>query len=103
MVVEAVRTILCEDGRGHQVLEDAAVAVERAHHLTPHQELTDLLGQLPQFLQEEVKEVEEVEGRVRGVRGGNCNAAQKGHQGAAPTSKLMCPFRRRVAQPSFRK
>lgn len=103
MVVEAVRTILCEDGRGHQVLEDAAVAVERAHHLTPHKKLADLLGQFPQFLQEEAKEVQEVEGHIRRVRRGNCNAAQKGHQGATPTSKLMCPFGRRVAQPSFRK
>lgn len=65
MVVGAVRTVLAVDGRGHQVLEDAAVAVKRAHHLTPHQELADLLGQLPQFLQEEVEEEEEVKRHIR--------------------------------------
>lgn len=49
---EGVRTVLAEDGRGDEVLQDAAVPVERTDHLTPYQELADLLGQLPQFLME---------------------------------------------------
>lgn len=72
-----VHTVLAEDGRGHQVLQHAAVAVERAHHLTPHQELADLLGQLPQFLQEE----EEAEGHIRGVFGEAARLPRKASRG----------------------
>lgn len=49
---EGVRTVLAEDRRGDEVLQDAAVPVKRADHLTPNQELADLLRQLPQFLTE---------------------------------------------------
>lgn len=43
-------TVLGEDRRGDQVLEDAAVSVKWTNHLTPYQELTHLLCKLPQFL-----------------------------------------------------
>jgi len=48
--VTAVLTVLVEHGRGDEELEDAAVPLEGADHLTPHQELAHLLRQLPQFL-----------------------------------------------------
>lgn len=47
---ETIPTVLAEDGRGDEVLQDAAVSVKRTNHLTPNQELAHLLRQLPQFL-----------------------------------------------------
>lgn len=43
-------TILGEDWRGDEVLENLPVSLEGTRHLAPHQELTDLLRQIPQFL-----------------------------------------------------
>lgn len=45
-----VQLILGEDRCSDQVLEDLPVSLKGTHHLTPHQELTDLLRQVPQFL-----------------------------------------------------
>lgn len=47
---DLVLTVLTEDRRGDEVLEDAAVSVKRTNHLTPNQELAHLLCKLPQFL-----------------------------------------------------
>ena len=47
---QSTLTVLVEDRRGDEELEDAAVPLEGADHLAPHQELTDMLRQLPQFL-----------------------------------------------------
>lgn len=43
-------TVFTEDWCGDEVLEDPSVSVERTNHLTPNQEFTHLLCQLPQFL-----------------------------------------------------
>lgn len=46
----SILTVFTEDRCGDEILEDAAVSVERANDLTPNQELAHLLRELPQFL-----------------------------------------------------
>lgn len=43
-------TVLAEDRRGDQILEDAPVSLKGTDHLAPHQELAHLLRQFPEFL-----------------------------------------------------
>lgn len=47
---DCILTVFAEDRRGDEVLEDPSVSVEWTNHLTPNQELTHMLCQLPQFL-----------------------------------------------------